>query len=219
MPSPLLEVPERLPPIHCRPSLTSRLLLQTGQNFRNPHPIHAPDGQPVYTDSGRLTTYADDGWGDDPAKIGVNPWGDDHDHHVAKRHREYLSCELPGISPGYGKEEGLRGMSLNSPRVSGRHFISGSGRGDAGKPPRTRQGSPHVMAGRSAPFWHPVPGRHDEFDRRRGPIPRPDGPATGGPAARVHRGTVAADRNDLLFHQPGITCAVWRGRNPPTWRR
>ena len=107
------------------------------------HPIHAPDGQPVYTDSGPLTKYADDGWVDDPAKIGVNPWGDDHDHHVAKRHREYLSGELPGISPGYGKEEDLRcaiwntvatdesepgrdGMLLNSPRAGGRYFISGS---------------------------------------------------------------------------------------------
>ena len=107
------------------------------------HPIHAPDGQPVYTDSGPLTTYADAGWVDDPAKIGVNPWGDDHEHHVAGRHREYLSGELPGISPGYGKDKGPRcviwntvatdesepgrdGMSLNSPRAGGRYFISGS---------------------------------------------------------------------------------------------
>lgn len=107
------------------------------------HPIHAPDGQPVHTDSGPLTTYADDGWVDDPAKIGVNPWDDDHEHHVGKRHREYLSGELPGISPGYGKDEGRRcaiwntvatdesepgrdGMSLNSPQAGGRYFISGS---------------------------------------------------------------------------------------------
>lgn len=64
------------------------------------HPIHAPDGQPVYADSGSLTTYADDGWVDDSAKIGVNPWGEDHEHGVAKRHLEYLSGEVPGISPG-----------------------------------------------------------------------------------------------------------------------
>lgn len=107
------------------------------------HPMHAPDGQAVFTDGGPLTTYADDGWVDDPAKIGVNPWGDDHEHHVAKRHREYLSGKLPGISPGNGRDEGPRcaiwntvatdesepgrdGMSLNSPRAGGRYFISGS---------------------------------------------------------------------------------------------
>ena len=105
------------------------------------HPIHAPDGQPVYTDSGPLTTYADEGWVDDPAKIGVNPWGKDHQRAVDNRHIEYLSGELPGISSGYGKgngprcaiwntvatdesESGRDGMSLNSPRAGGRYFIS-----------------------------------------------------------------------------------------------
>ena len=107
------------------------------------HPAHAPDGQRFETDGGALKSYADEGWVDDPAKIGVNPWGEGHEHAVAKRHLEYLSGELPGISPGYGKDEGLRcaiwntvaieesepgrdGMSLNSPRAGGRYFISGS---------------------------------------------------------------------------------------------
>ena len=107
------------------------------------HPIHAPDGQPVATDIGPLTAYADDGWVDDPAKIGVNPWGKDHEQAVARRHLKYLSGELPGISPGFGKGEGPRcpiwntvatdesepgrdGMSLNSPRAGGRYFISRS---------------------------------------------------------------------------------------------
>ena len=107
------------------------------------HPIYAPDGQPVYTDNGPLTSYADDGWVDDPAKIGVNPWGEDHERDVATRHLKYLSGELPGIAPGYGKGNGPRcaiwntvatdesevgrdGFSLNSPRAGGRYFISGS---------------------------------------------------------------------------------------------
>ena len=61
------------------------------------HPVHAPDGHPVYTDSGPLTSYADDGWVDDSAKIGVNTWGDERKHDVARRHLEYLSGEIPGI--------------------------------------------------------------------------------------------------------------------------
>ena len=105
------------------------------------HPIHAPNGQSFDSDSGPLKPYADDGWVDDPAKIGVNPWGEDHEHAVAKRHLEYLSGEIPGISPGYGKDEGRRcavwstvatdesepgrdGISLNSSRAGGRYFIS-----------------------------------------------------------------------------------------------
>ena len=107
------------------------------------HPVHAPDGQPFATDSGNLTSYADEGWVDDPAKIGVNPWGEDHRHAVAKRHLEYLSGDIPGISPGYGTDEGPRcviwntlatdvsepgrdGFTLDSPRAGGRYFISGS---------------------------------------------------------------------------------------------
>lgn len=107
------------------------------------HPIHAPGGQPVSTESGPLTTYANDGWVDDPAKIGVNPWGEDRKHDVARCHREYLMGKLPGISSGSGGDGGSRcaiwhtvatdefetardGMSLNSPRAGGRYFISGS---------------------------------------------------------------------------------------------
>ena len=70
------------------------------------HPVHAPEGQPFYTDSDPLTSYADQGWVDDPSKIGVNPWGEDHKQAVAKRHLEYLSGEIPGISPGHGSDEG-----------------------------------------------------------------------------------------------------------------
>jgi len=107
------------------------------------HPVHAPDGHPVYTDSGPLTSYADDGWIDDSAKIGVNTWGDERKHDVARRHLEYLSGEIPGISPGYGAAEGPRctiwntvatdesepgrdGFTFDSPRAGGRYFISGS---------------------------------------------------------------------------------------------
>ncbi len=58
------------------------------------YPIHAPDGQPFFTESGPLSAYVDEGSVDAPAKIGVNPWGDDYKHDVAKRHLEYLSGEL-----------------------------------------------------------------------------------------------------------------------------
>lgn len=105
------------------------------------HPVYAPEGQPFCTDSGPLESYADQGWVDDPAKIGVNPWGEEHKHAVAKRHLEYLSGEIPGISPGDGSHEGplcaiwntmatdesepdRDGVSLNSPRAGGRYFIS-----------------------------------------------------------------------------------------------
>ena len=101
------------------------------------HPIHAPHEQAVFTDSSPLTMYADDGWVDDPAKIGVNPWVDDREHHDARHHREYLSGELPGISAGYCKDDGPRcaiwntvateeskpdrdGMLLNSPQAGER---------------------------------------------------------------------------------------------------
>ena len=107
------------------------------------HPVHAPNGQPFDTDSGPLASYADEGWVDDPAKIGVNPWGENHEHAVAKRHLEYLSGEIPGISPGHGSHAGPRcaiwntvaidesepgrdGYMLDSPRAGGRYFITGS---------------------------------------------------------------------------------------------
>ena len=41
------------------------------------HPVHAPDGQPFETHSGPVAPYADEGWVDDPAKIGANPWDED----------------------------------------------------------------------------------------------------------------------------------------------
>ena len=107
------------------------------------HPVRAPDGQPVYTDSRPLASYADDGWVDDPAKIGVNPWGEDHENDVARRHLEYLSGKIPGIAPGHGthvgprcaiwntvatdrSEPGRDGLTLESPRAGGRYFISGT---------------------------------------------------------------------------------------------
>ncbi len=105
------------------------------------HPVHAPNGQTFDTDSGPLTSYADEGWVDSPAKIGVNPWGEGNEHAVAKRHLEYLSGKVPGISPGHDKDDGPRcaiwntvatdesepgrdGISLNSPRAGGRSLIS-----------------------------------------------------------------------------------------------
>ena len=105
------------------------------------HPVHAPEGQLFDTNSGPLASYADQGWVDDPAKIGVNPWDEDHKHAVAKRHLEYLSGEIPGISPGRGSpvdprcaiwntvatdmsEPGRDGFLLDSPRAGGRYFIS-----------------------------------------------------------------------------------------------
>ena len=72
------------------------------------HPAHAPEGQPVYIDSRPMASYADDGWVDDPAKIGVNPWGEDHENDVARRHLEYLSGDIPGIAPGHDKGVGPR---------------------------------------------------------------------------------------------------------------
>ena len=107
------------------------------------HPVHAPDGQLFDTDGGPLTSYADAGWVDNPAKIGVNPWGGDHEQAVAERHLEYLSGAIPGISPGPGGHEGPRcaiwntvatdesdrgrdGFSFDSPRAGGRYFISGT---------------------------------------------------------------------------------------------
>lgn len=105
------------------------------------HPVHAPDGQPFDTDSGPLASYADEGWVDDPAKIGINRWGEDQKHAVAKGHLEYLSGDIPGISPGHGRhvcprcaiwntvatdesEPGRDGFSVDSPRAGGRYFIS-----------------------------------------------------------------------------------------------
>lgn len=107
------------------------------------NPVHAPGGQTFGSDGRPLTSYADEGWVDDPAKIGVNPWGADHEHEVARRHLEYLSGAIPGISPGYGADEAPRcaiwntvatdesepgrdGATLDSPRAGGRYFISGS---------------------------------------------------------------------------------------------
>jgi len=88
-----------------------------------------------------LTSYANKGWVDDAAKIGVNPWGDDHKRDVAMRHPEYLSGEIPAISPGIGKDEcsrctvwntvasdqsgrGRDEFLLDSPRAGGSYFIS-----------------------------------------------------------------------------------------------
>ena len=105
------------------------------------HPVNAPDGQPFDTNSDPLASYAEEGWVDDPAKIGINPWGEDQEHGVAKRHLEYLSGEIPGISPGHGSHVGPRcaiwntvatdesepgrdGFSVDSPRAGGRYFIS-----------------------------------------------------------------------------------------------
>ena len=97
------------------------------------------------------------------------------------------------------------------------HF--GVSRGEFGEPRRTRQRSPHVMAGRSAPFRHPVPGSQ--------PSSIED--------AALYRDLTVRQRADRLlgffverwprigttfsFTNQEITCAVWHGRNPPTWRR
>ena len=105
------------------------------------HPVNAPDGQPFDTNGDPLASYAEEGWVDDPAKIGINRWGEDQRHAVAKRHLEYLSGETPGISPRHGShigprcaiwntvatdasEPGRDGFSVDSPRAGGRYFIS-----------------------------------------------------------------------------------------------
>ena len=83
------------------------------------HSLHAPEGKPVSTECGPLTSYADDGWVDDPAKIGLNRWGKDQEHDAAKRHRENLSGELPGISPGHGRDEGPRCAIWGTTKICG----------------------------------------------------------------------------------------------------
>ena len=67
------------------------------------HPLHAPDGQNYENISEQMERCAQDGWVDDPAKIGVNPWGPAHVHDVRERHTKYLSGKLRGIESGEGQ--------------------------------------------------------------------------------------------------------------------
>ena len=106
------------------------------------HPVHAPKGKLFPIDDRSLPPCADQGWVDHPAKLGVNdqPQGRDDDPGIVKIHHEYLSGEIPGISPETGENDGHRcaiwntvaakepagdryGFSFDSPRAGGRYFI------------------------------------------------------------------------------------------------
>ena len=61
------------------------------------HWRHAPQGRRFDVTSVSLDALAKEGWVDDPAKIGVNPWGRGHANAVAARHNSYRRGEIPAI--------------------------------------------------------------------------------------------------------------------------
>ena len=61
------------------------------------HAVHARSGQ-VFEDIVNAVARSKDGWVDDPAKIGMNPWGPDEAAAVEQKHWKYLSGEEPGIN-------------------------------------------------------------------------------------------------------------------------
>ena len=67
------------------------------------HPLHAPSGQNYENNPEQMEKCAQDHWVDDPAKIGVNPWGSAHVDAVRERHTKYLSGKLRGIESGDGQ--------------------------------------------------------------------------------------------------------------------
>ena len=62
------------------------------------HSIEAPEGKLFNSAEESFESLAKVGWVDNPAKIGVNVWGDDAAGNVIKiLHEKYLSGEVPGI--------------------------------------------------------------------------------------------------------------------------
>ena len=72
------------------------------------HPMHAPEGQDFETDGQSLRAYESQGWVDDPAKAGVNPWGEDMAAGVVSKHAEYQEGRIHGIALGRGNGNGVR---------------------------------------------------------------------------------------------------------------
>ena len=106
------------------------------------HPILAPEGQDFETDGLSLITYETQGWVDDPAKAGMNPWGGDMAAGVKNRHVEYQEGRLRGIASGQENGLGVRCaiwdtiatdvtpntcdlVILDSPRAGGAYGVSG----------------------------------------------------------------------------------------------
>ena len=67
------------------------------------HPTDAPGGRKFEGTEESMRSLADQGWVDNPAKIGVNVWSDKSPemmHHIQKIQDSYLSGEIPGIGGG-----------------------------------------------------------------------------------------------------------------------
>ena len=67
------------------------------------HPIDAPEGWKFAGTEESLRSLADQGWVDNPAKIGVNAWSDKSPkikRHIQQIQDSYLSGEIPGIGGG-----------------------------------------------------------------------------------------------------------------------
>ena len=106
------------------------------------HPLHAPEGQTFENNLRQMEMCAQDGWVDDPAKIGVNPWGASHDDAVREKHTRYLSGKERGIESGDGQSiidckiwhtvaskgvtvhDGI--ISIYSPRAGGEYLVNES---------------------------------------------------------------------------------------------
>ena len=61
------------------------------------HRRHAPQGRRFDVTPVSLDALAKEGWVDDPAKIGMNPWGPDQAAGVAAIHDRYRRGEIPGM--------------------------------------------------------------------------------------------------------------------------
>ena len=106
------------------------------------HPLHAPGGQTFENILEQLERRAQEGWVDNPAKIGVNPWGPGHVDAVREHHKKYLNGKQSGIELGDGRptidcniwhtvassgvtvNDGL--ILIDSPRAGGEYLVNGS---------------------------------------------------------------------------------------------
>lgn len=105
------------------------------------HPTRAPEGQDFETDGLSLKAYETQGWVDDPAKAGTNPWGKDAAPEVISRHIRYREGRIRGIASGQDTGNGVRCaiwntialdvtpdscelLILESPRAGGAYGIS-----------------------------------------------------------------------------------------------
>ena len=106
------------------------------------HPLHAPNGQNFENILEQFEMRAQDGWVDNPAKIGINPWGTAHADAVREHHKKYLSGKQRGIESGDGRptleckiwhtvasnEVTVHDsfISINSPRAGGEYLVNES---------------------------------------------------------------------------------------------